>query len=139
MKKLKIIIGISLLFILLGSATATDEIDSLKSPAGYDNIAAGIADNSDNENIYIYIGDMEYNKGIFDNTTDYTVTLIEDNIYKFVDTNLKDSGVQEKIKINNKEYLVSIIDEESVDTDFDAMLNSIKEFNKLNNFEPEEI
>ena len=136
---MKIIIGISLLFILLGSAAATDEIDSLKSPTGYDNIAAGIADNSDNENIYIYIGDMEYNKEIFDNTTDYTVTLIEDNIYKFVDTNLKDSGVQEKIKINNKEYLVSIIDEESTDTDFDAMLNSIKEFNKLNNFEPEEI
>ena len=137
--KTKIIIAALLLFLIIGVASAS-QFDDLKAPNGYEDMAAGISEKLDNPNVYFYIGEMEYNKDIFENTTtNYTnqiVTPLEDNIYKFVDSELNTCGVQEKVKLDGKEYVVSIVEEESTDGDIDSYLTTLKDFNKLNNLEP---
>ena len=134
----KIVIGLLLMFLVIGTVCAA-QYDDLKAPAGYEDMAAGISEKLDNQDVYFYVGEMEYNKEVFDNDTTQTVTLLEDNIYKFVDTALDDSGVQEKVKLDGKEYLVAIVDEGSIDGDIDSYLTAMKEFNKLNNLIPLEV
>ena len=135
MKITKIIIGVSILFLLIGAATAT-QYNNLKAPSDYKNMAAGTAEKLDNKEIYFYVGEMELNKGIFDNTSDVTVTPLGDNIYQFKDTRLDDCGVQEKVKIDSKEYLVSIVDESSSNGNINQYLNDLKSFNQMNNLKP---
>jgi len=123
----------------MGAVCAT-QYDNLKAPAGYETMAAGISEKLDNHDVYFYVGEMEFNKDIFENKTDdYTnqvVTPLEDNIYKFVDSKLSSCGVQEKVKLDGKEYLISIVDEQGADGDIDSYLTTMKEFNKINNLIP---
>ena len=137
--KTKILIGILLLFLVIGIASAS-QVDSLKAPNGYEDMATGISEKLDNPDVYFYIGEMEFNKDVFENITNnhtnQIVTPIEKNIYKFVDSELNWCGVEEKVKLDGKEYVISIIDESGTDGDIDSYLTTMKEFNKLNNVIP---
>ena len=138
-KRLKILIGISILFLCLGIVTAS-QYDDLKGINGYEDMIAGISENLDNKDIYFYVGEMEVNKGIFDNTTGVTVIEINDTeIYTFVDTDLDCCGVQEKVMLDGKEYLVSIVDESGINGNLDEYYKSLEEFNKVNNLVPLEV
>ena len=138
----KILTGLLVLFLVIGTVCAT-QYDDLKAPVGYEDMLGGISEQLDNNDVYFSVGEMEFNKDIFENKTDdyrnQVVTPLEDNIYKFVDTKLNDCGVQEKVKLDGKEYLISIVDDGGVDGDIDSYLTTMKEFNKLNNLIPLEV
>lgn len=132
----KIVLGILIVFIAMGIVAAA-QADSLKAPSGYeDMMGTGVSNKLDNREVFVYVGEMEFNQGIFDSNENQTVTLMEDNMYKFSDTSLNECGVQEKVKMDGKEYLVSIVDESTSDGDFNSYLTTLKEFNNLNHLIP---
>ena len=140
MKIWKIIIAITLLFLIVGIATAAvTDVDYLKAPTGFEDFLAGMSQKTDNNNMYITIEEMEFNKDAFKNANGINVERIDENFYKFVDANGSFCGAQEKVKINGVEYLVYVEDDSTSDGDFNSYVELLKEFNKLNNLKPIEV
>ena len=145
--KYKIIIGITLLFLLLGSAAAF-EINNLKTLDGYntwDN--NGYSNYTTNSNRYFIVEkitdfDDDFKNEWFTNHPEnkYTAEHVEDNIYRMADETFNLYGYQEVVEIDGTNYMVSINQNSKLspgeESDF---LDDLKEFNKLNNLEPLEI
>lgn len=148
MKKItKIIIGISMLFLLLCSAAAF-EINTLKTLDDYntwDN--NGYSNYTTNSNRYFLVEkitdfDDDFKTEMFTSHPEdkYTAELVEGNIYKIADDIFSFYGYQEVVEIDGTNYMVSINQNSRLspgeESDF---LNDLNEFNKLNNLEPLEI
>ena len=140
----KVIIGISILFLLLGSATAF-EIKELKTVNGYnawDN--NGYSNYTTNSNRYFCVEkianlDDDFKDEWFNNHPEYeyTTEAVGDNIHKFADNNFKLYGYQEVVEDGGDYYMVSINQNSKMSpSEETSYLNDLKEFNKLNNLEP---
>lgn len=148
MKKIiKILIGVSILFLLLGSAAAF-EINSLKTLPDYTawdaNGFSNYTTNSDRYFCVEKIGtfDDDFKDEWFNNHPEYEYTTesIGDNIHKFADNNFKFYGYQEVVEDGGDYYMVSINQNSKMSpSEETGFLNDLKEFNKLNNLEPIEI
>ena len=143
----KIIIGISILFLLLGSAAAF-EINSLKTVPDYtpwDN--NGYSNYTTNSNRFFLVEkigtfDDDFKDEWFNNhsETKYTSENIGNNIYKFSDDTFKFYGYQEVVNDDGDYYMISINQKSKMSpSEENGFLNDLKEFNQLNNLEPVEI
>ena len=133
----KIIIGISILFLLTTAVSATD-IDKLKVPFGYSDLKDGLSMLNDGHT-QLYIGKMSDNEGVFDSNIDeqYIVSDIGNNTYIFTDDLLKMYGFQEKVTIDGVDYLVSISKDSPLsNADKTLLKEDLDKFNKDNNLKP---
>lgn len=145
MKKIiTILIGISILFLLLGSAAAF-EINSLKTLPDYTAWDAnGYSNYTTNSNRYFCVEkigtfDDDFKDEWFNNHPeyDYTTETVGNNIYKMADNNFKFYGYQEVVEDGGDYYMVSINQNSKMSpSEETSFLNDLKEFNKLNNLEP---
>ena len=135
---IKILLGISILLLIIGVASATD-IDTLKTPDQCQNLKDGCAafDNHIDRMLYVEKAGDDYKADWFTNTSDMIVSNVGDNIYLYSDDVLKIYGYQEIINIDGVDYMVSINQGSKLSPGEEKMLlEDMKEFNKLNNLEP---
>lgn len=140
----KILIGISILFLLLGSAAAF-EINSLKTLPDYTSWDAnGFSNYTTNSDRYFCVEkigafDDDFKDEWFNNHTDFkfTVKPVGDNIYNMADDTFNFYGYQEVVEDNGDYYMVSINQNSKLSpSELNGFLKDLKEFNKLNNLEP---
>ena len=140
----KILIGISILFLLMGLGAAAD-VNNLKCPDGWESIGGGsyhekgLSQGEGNgHNLMIMEYDATDSADFFENSTEdsYYVFKNSDNTYNYTDWILNnDEGCFEVVKIDGKEYL--LIFSSNIDNDYDKNIYDIMlDFNKLNNLKP---
>ena len=143
MKIWKILIGISILFLLIGSAAAV-KVDSLKTMEDYtawdDN---GYSNYTTNSNRYFFVEKVDLDDSLkdewFNNHTDleYMTMPVGDNIYYFEDEGFEFYGYQEVVEIDGTNYMISINQNSHLSPgEKNLYLQDLKDFNKLNNLEP---
>ena len=105
----KLIIGISLILLLIGTVSATN-IDDLKTPDECDNLKDGVAAFTNHIDRMLYVEKVsgDYVADWFTNTSDMTVSNVEDNIYLYSDETLEIYGYQEIVEIDGVTYMASI-------------------------------
>ena len=137
--KWKILIGISILFLVMGIVTAS-QFDDLKAPDGYEGMMMGTSMKEGNSQISIVVDKQVNNPTAFQNVTDslsaQTVTPLGEHIYKFVDSKLNCRGVEEAVTIDGIKYVVWFEDDSGADGSVDELLSALKEFNSINNLQP---
>ena len=136
----EILIGIGILFLLIGSVAAID-IDDMKVPFGYSNLEDGVAMLNDGHT-ELYIGKLAENPGVFESNIDegYVVSDIGNNTYYFIDDGMQMYGLQEKVNIDNVDYIVSVSkDSELSNADKTLLKEDLENFNELNNLKPLEV
>ena len=137
--KWKILIGILLIFLVIGTACAVN-VSDLKVPIGYNEETEGYYYLNTDEDTHLYIGKLSDNEGVFETTSDYFVVGIGDNFYTFEDILVNSYGVQEKVNIDGEDYLVSIDKTTPLsDTDRTMFIEALKDFNSKNNLQPIEV
>ena len=149
MKILKILIGISILFLLIGSVTATD-INNLKVPDGWESIGHGnyheIGESKgqgSGRNMILQKWYDGLKEEYYNNITEesYYVNNNGDNTYNYTDNMNGDYGCFEVVEIDGEKYFInfwSLINSElkkGAPTNYEVMM----EFNKLNNLKPIEV
>ena len=143
----KLLIGICMLFLVMGVATAF-EIKDLKTLDGYtqwDN--NGQSNYTTNNNRYFLVEkistfDNDYKDEWFKNHSEYkySVKPVGDNIYRMNDDTFNFYGYQEVIKMDGDYYMVSINQNSKLSpSEENGFLKDIQEFNKLNDLKPVEI
>ena len=125
----KIIIGIGILLLLIGVASAV-ELDDFKAPATFGKFNGGQSINEVDSSIRITVYDFDAAE--YSSDEDFDVTPLENNTYKVYDKTMKSYGVQEKINKDGKDFTVYIFGK----TDFDNLQGFLNQFNKENNVEP---
>ena len=142
--KLKILIGIGLLFLLIGSVAAF-EISSLKTLDGYDGFdKSGYSNYTTNSNRYFLVEkiselDDDFKEEWFTDHPEYKYTseAVGNNIFRVNDDTFNFYGYQEVIEADGDYYMVSINQNSklspSEETEF---LSDLNDFNKLNSLEP---
>ena len=136
----EILIGIGILFLLIGSVAAID-IDDMKVPFGYSNLEDGVAMLNDGHT-ELYIGKLAENPGVFESNIEegYVVSDIGNNTYYFIDDGMQMYGLQEKVNIDNVDYIVSVSkDSELSNADKTLLKEDLENFNELNNLKPLEV
>ena len=136
----EILLGIGILFLLIGSVAAID-IDDMKVPFGYSNLEDGVAMLNDGHT-ELYIGKLAENPGVFESNIEegYVVSDIGNNTYYFIDDGMQMYGLQEKVNIDNVDYIVSVSkDSELSNADKTLLKEDLDNFNKLNNLKPLEV
>lgn len=139
MKISKISLTILILICAVGIAAAA-ELPDIKVAEGYNDLGNGSYFNeAKNIEMDIITEDLEdlddYLKN--DNDVKYTVTPGKLNYtFNFTDGVNEIVGVNELVKINNKEYLVEFWIDSNENITFDNFYDALDEFNKLNNLEP---
>ena len=141
---LKIVIGISILFLVIGYAAAVypDSIKPLEDYTDFD--ANGYSNYTTNSNRYFLVEqitsfDDDFKDEWFENHTDWKFTVIPmgDNIFYAEDDNFEFYGYQEVVEIDGNNYMVSINQNSHLSPgEKNIYLEDLKEFNKLNNLEP---
>lgn len=142
-KIITILIGISILFLVLGTAAAF-EVSELKTLDGYNDFDGAFSNYTTNSNRYFCVEKMDSSiddikNDWFTNNTQFKLTVIpvEDNIWYIEDDTFEYYGYQEVINIDGENYMVSINQNSHLSpSEKTQYLNDIKEFNKLNNLEP---
>ena len=137
----KLIIGISLMLLLIGTVSATN-IDDLKTPDDCNALKDGVAafTNHIDRMFYVEKAGDNYKEDWFTNTSEMTVSNVGDNIYLYSDDVLKTYGYQEIVNIDGIDYLISIDQISKLSpSEEKSLLDDMKEFNKLNNLEPVEV
>ena len=145
MKIWKILIGLMLMFLVIGIAAATD-VNNLQVPDGWESIGGGsyheIGDSpgeGSGRNMMI----MEYTDSncdeFFENgTDDYYIFKNDDGSYNFTDWTVnRDEGCFEVVEIDGNQYFLFF--STNIDNDYSSELSIFDvmlEFNKLNNLEP---
>lgn len=135
--KWKLLLGIGILFLLIGSATAFD-VDTLKTPFGYSDIKDGTAMLNDGHT-QLYVGKMDDNPDVFESNVEeqYIISDIGNNTYLFTDDLLQMYGFQEKVNIDGVDYLVSISKDSPLsNADRTLLKEDLDKFNEKNNLEP---
>ena len=125
----KIIIGVGILFLLIGVASAIN-LDDFKAPATFGKFNGGQSINEVDSSIRITVYDFDAAE--YSSDEDFDVTPLENNTYKVYDKTMKSYGVQEKINKDGKDFTVYI----SGKTDFGNLQGFLNQFNKENNVEP---
>ena len=131
MKKItKIIIGISILFLLIGIVSAVNVDDFKPAPAfgEFDNGGQSINQIDSSIQMFIY----PFDSAEYTSDEDFDVTPLENNTYKVYDKVMKTTGVQEKISVNGTDFTVYIFGH----TDLENLQGYLNQFNKENNVEP---
>ena len=125
----KIIIGVGILFLLIGVASAIN-LDDFKAPATFGKFNGGQSINEVDSRLRITVYDFDAAE--YSSDEDFDVTPLENNTYKVYDKTMKSYGVQEKINKDGKDFTVYI----SGKTDFGNLQGFLNQFNKENNVEP---
>ena len=142
--KWKLLLGIGILFLLIGSVAAV-KVDSLQTIPDYtDWDDLGYSNYTTNSNRYFFVEkvtdfDDEFKDEWFNNHTDleYMTTPIGDNIYYFEDDSFEFYGYQEVVDVDGQKYMVSINQNSHLSPgEKNLYLQDLKDFNKLNNLEP---
>ena len=138
MKKIILVLTI---FLLIGTVCATD-IDSLKTPTDCKELKDGTGAFTNHIDRMLYVEKVsgDYKTDWFTNTSTMTVKDVGDNIYLYSDTDLKTYGYQEIVNIDDTDYMVSINQNSKLSpSEEKLLLESMKEFNKLNDLKPIEV
>lgn len=139
MKILKILIAMSIIFLLLGVVSAEEfDVDTLQVPFGYSDLEGGTAMLNDGHT-QLYVGKMSLNEEVFDSNVEeqYIVTDIGNDTYLFTDDLLQMYGFQEKVNIDGVDYLVSISKDSPLsNADKTLLKEDLDKFNEKNNLEP---
>ena len=141
MKIWKILISVSILFLLIGVVAATD-INKFQTPDNCEELKEGVAAFTNHIDRMLYVEKVSgnYENDWFSNTSDMTVKDMGDNIYWYSDDALKTYGYEEIVEIDGDTYMISINQGSQLSPSEEKMLlEDMKEFNKLNNLEPVEI
>ena len=136
----KILIGLLLMFMVIGTCAAF-EVDDMKVPPGYSNLKDGMAMLNDGHT-ELYVGKLDDNPGVFESNVEeeYIVSNVGNNTYYFIDDLMQMYGLQEKVSIDNVDYLVSISkDKELSNADKVLLQEDLVKFNELNHLEPLEV
>lgn len=144
-KILKILIGITIIFLLIGTVTATD-INKLKVPDGWENCGDGDYHQKDpwtnggtGHNMMIQKWSDGLKDEYYNNITseDYAVAEKENNTYVYVDGLNGDAGCFEVVEIDGVEYFVIFwyVDNNDIEKSSETY-DFLLEFNKLNNLKP---
>ena len=143
--KVKIIIGVLLMFLVIGIAAATDA-DNLKVPEGWESIGGGsyheIGDSpgegSGRNMMIMEYTDSNCNEFFENGTDDYYIFKNDDGSYNFTDWTVnRDEGCFEVVEIDGNQYFLFF--STNIDNDYSSELSIFDvmlEFNKLNNLEP---
>ena len=146
--KVKIIIGVLLIFLVIGIAAATD-VDNLKVPEGWESIGDGsyheIGDSpgegSGRNMMIMEYTDSNCNEFFENGTDDYYIFKNDDGSYNFTDWTVnRDEGCFEVVEIDGNQYFLFF--SSNIDNDYSSELNIFDvmlEFNKLNNLTPIEV
>ena len=137
----KIILAIGILALLLGTVYAAD-INALKTPKNCTQLKDGCASYTNHVDRMFYVEKAtgDYKADWFTNSSDFLVENAGDNIYLYHDDTLKSYGCEEIVNIDGEEYMVSTDQGSDMSpNEVKMLLESMKEFNKLNNLEPVEI
>ncbi|MBQ9160662.1 MAG: hypothetical protein IJ122_04985 [Methanobrevibacter sp.] len=130
----KILIGVSILLLMLGSVYAAD-LSDVQLPADFKSKSDVYAENGD-----FVLTSMEYDKyrdhdSLFAPTQDYQIKS-ENNIHNFTDGEWDSVGVFEIVEIDGKPVVIDIYYAKNDDAKIKECYDYILEFNKLNNVEP---
>lgn len=138
-KILKILMGIGLILLLIGSVTAAEfDVDTLQVPFGYSDLKDGTSMLNDGHT-QLYVGKMDNNPDVFESNVEeqYIVTDIGNDTYMFIDDLLEMYGFQEKVNIDGVDYLVSISKDSPLsNADRTLLKEDLDKFNEKNNLEP---
>ena len=142
----KILIGIGILFLLIGVVTATD-INKLKTPEGWEPTSNGmyheIGESSgagSGRNLMIMNYTPDTCGEFFENVTseNYFVFKNPDNTYNYSDVVVnRDEGYFEVVEIDGNQYF--LLFSSNIDNDYTSKLSlydAMLEFNKLNGLKP---
>lgn len=144
----KIIIGVLLMFLVIGIAAATDA-DNLKVPEGWESIGGGsyheIGDSpgegSGRNMMIMEYTDSNCNEFFENGTDDYYIFKNDDGSYNFTDWTVnRDEGCFEVVEIDGNQYFLFF--STNIDNDYSSELSIFDvmlEFNKLNNLTPIEV
>ena len=140
MKIEKILLGLLILFLLIGTVSAFD-VDSLKNIDDCTKFDDGFSNYTTHINRYFMVVPIqEYSA--FENATDvgHIVKDVGDNIFYFEEGVIGVMGYQELVEIDGETYYVSIDQGSKMSPGEEKMLlEDMKEFNKLNNLTPLDI
>ena len=129
-----------ILICAIGIASAAS-VSDMKVADGFKDLGEGSYTNdADKINIDIMDEkDIENISGTFENDSAVKYTITPGNLnytYNFTDGVNEITGVNELVKINNKEYIVEFTFDTVDNISLDKIYDALKEFNKLNNLEP---
>ena len=140
MKIEKILLGLLILFLLIGTVSAFD-VDSLKNIDDCTKFDDGFSNYTTHINRYFMVVPIqEYSA--FENATDvgHIVKDVGDNIFYFEEGVIGVMGYQELVEIDGETYYVSVYQHSKLSpSEEKELLDDLIEFNKVNNFEPIEM
>ncbi|WP_405290549.1 hypothetical protein [Methanobrevibacter sp.] len=140
MKLTKISLAILILICAVGMVAAV-EISDIKVAEGFENLGAGNYVNDAN-NVYIdIINEKEVKplKSIFENDSNVKHTVVPgklNNTFNYTDGVNLQAGIDELVKINDKEYVIEFYAYDDDNVSMDKIYDALEEFNKLNNLTP---
>lgn len=140
MKLKKISLAILLLICAVGMVAAV-EISDIKVADGFQNLGDGNYGNDAN-NINIDIIDekeVKPLKSIFENDSGVKYTTVAgkiNNTFNYTDGVNEQAGIDELVKINDKEYVIEFYAYNDDNVSIDKIYDALEEFNKLNNLTP---
>ena len=139
MKISKITLVILILTCAVGIAAAA-EFPDIKVAEGYTDLGNGSYSNeAKNIEMDIITEDLEELNDYFENDSDvkYTTTPGKLNYtFNFTDGVNEMVGVNELVKIGDKQYIIEFWIDSNENIPFDNLYDNLDEFNKLNNLEP---
>ena len=146
MKIWKILIGLMLMFLLIGTCAAF-EVSELKTLDGYNDFDGAFSNYTTNSNRYFCVEKMgssmdDIKNDWFTNNTQFKLTVIpvEDNIWYVEDETFEYYGYQEVVEDGGEYYMVSINQNSHLSpSEKNEFLKDLQEFNKLNNLEQVEV
>ena len=148
MKIHKILIGITLLFLVIGVVGATEMVDMFKAPSPLQSLGTSSYVDGQGHNIQIIEYDDGSHKIWFENNTDYLVEPYENNnsFYFYVDASdvdpdgIEQVGILEIVEKEGNKYIISSwTPNDDEDTNTEIIFNNLLEFNKLNQLTPMEL
>lgn len=137
----KIIIGITIIFLCIGVASAANLNQIFKAPSDLEPMGdSGFVDKQ-GHNIMINEYNDENKQTWFENDTDsmYFVEPYSGNPNIYIGVEETDHYYLEVVEKDGNKYIVGSWTPKDSDSDFKKIAENLKEFNKLNNVEPVEV
>lgn len=138
MKIGKLIIGILLIFLVIGVASAYSN-DEFKAPSGLHKVGSNGFEDGKSHNIEVFEFTADSHDVWLVNNTGYTVQPYDGNesFYLYIQQP-NDAGIFEIVEKDGKQYLVTSHSSKGVG-ETPTVLQNLLEFNKLNKVEPIEV
>ena len=140
MKKItKILIGISLILLLIGTVSAFDR-DSLKPIDDCNAFKEGSSVYKTYDAREFYVEKLYTPDVYFENTADYKVEPKENNTFYFEDVAFDLYGYQEAVELDGETYYISVYQHSKLSpSEEKELFEDLLEFNKINKLEPIEM